>query len=63
MLKIPVVKGNVNRALKQFKKKFRDTKVLKELRDRKQHTKKSDLRRKKKEKAILKELYKRENDE
>ena len=63
MLKIPVVKGNVNRALKQFKKKFRDTKVLKEPRDRKQHTKKSDLRRKKKEKAILKELYKRENDE
>ena len=63
MLKVPVVKGNINRALKQFKKKFRDTKVLKELRDRKQHTKKSDLRRKKKEKAILKELYKRENDE
>ena len=63
MLKIPVVKGNINRALKQFKKKFRDTMVLKELRDRKQHTKKSDLRRKKKEKAILKELYKRENDE
>ena len=63
MLKIPVVKGNINRALKQFKKKFRDTKVLKELRDRKQHTKKADLRRKKKEKAILKELYKRENDE
>ena len=63
MLKIPVVKGNINRALKQFKKKFRDTKVLKELRDRKQHTKKSYLRRKKKEKAILKELYKRENDE
>ena len=63
MLKIPVVKGNINRALKQFKKKFRDTKVLKKLRDRKQHTKKSDLRRKKKEKAILKELYKRENDE
>ena len=63
MLRMPVVKGNINRALKQFKKKFRDTKVLKELRDRKQHTKKSDLRRKKKEKAILKELYKRENDE
>ena len=63
MLKVPVVKGNINRALKDFKKKFRDTKVLKELRDRKQHTKKSDLRRKKKEKAILKELYKRENDE
>ena len=29
MLKIPVIKGNINRALKQFKRKFRDTQVLK----------------------------------
>ena len=35
MLKVPVVKGNINRALKNFKKKFRDTKVIKELRERK----------------------------
>ena len=28
MLKVPVVKGNINRALKDFKKKFRDTKTL-----------------------------------
>ena len=28
MLKIPVVKGNINKALKQFKRKFRNTKVL-----------------------------------
>ena len=41
MLKIPVIKGNINRALKQFKKKFRDTQVLKELRERKNYTKKS----------------------
>ena len=40
MLKIPVIKGNINRALKQFKRKFRDTQVLKELRERKHYTKK-----------------------
>ena len=31
MLKVPVIKGNLNRALKVFKKKFKNTKVLKEL--------------------------------
>ena len=41
MLKIPVVKGNLNKAVKQVKKKFRDTQVLKELRERKNYTKKS----------------------
>ena len=52
MLKIPVVKGNINRALKQFKRKFRDTKVLKELRERKNYTKKSLKRRIEKNEAI-----------
>jgi ribosomal protein S21 len=28
MLKIPVVKGNINKALKTFKKKFKATQVL-----------------------------------
>ena len=41
MLKVPVIKGNINRALKQFKRKFRDTKVLKELRERQYYTKPS----------------------
>ena len=63
MLKIEVKKGNINRALKEFKKKFKRTGTLQELRDRKQYTKKSVLNRRKKEKAILKEKYKRENDE
>ena len=45
MLKIPVVKGNLNRALKQFKKKFKQTKVLQELKDRKQYIKPSKKRR------------------
>ena len=52
MLKIPVVKGNLNRALKQFKKKFRDTKVIKELRERQYYTKPSKKRRVEKDEAI-----------
>ena len=62
MLKIPVVKGNINRALKQFKRKFRDTQVLKELRERKNYTKKSLKRRIEKNEAIRK-LKKQQDDE
>ena len=63
MLKIPVVKGNLNRALKQFKKKFRDTKTLQKLRDRKEYTKPSIAKRQAKEKAIIRDKYRRDNDE
>ena len=45
MLNIPVIKGNINKALKQFKKKFRDTQVLKEIRERKNYTKSSAKKR------------------
>ena len=61
MLKIPVVKGNINKALKQFKRKFRDTKVLKELRERKNYTKKSLKRRIEKDEAIRR-LKKQDDD-
>ena len=63
MLKIPVVKGNINKALKQFKVKFKKTQVLNEIRERKQFTKKSQKRKLSKEKAVLKRKYKEENDE
>ena len=63
MLKIPVVKGNLNRALKLFKRKFKQTGVLKEVRERKNYTKPSIKRRKQKEKAILKRKYQENNDE
>ena len=63
MLKIPVIKGNINKALKQFKRKFKQTGVLKEVRERKNYTKPSTKRRKEKEKAILKQKYREENDE
>tara|TARA_B100001778_G_scaffold186503_1_gene153614 strand:+ start:167 stop:358 length:192 start_codon:yes stop_codon:yes gene_type:complete len=63
MLKIPIIKGNINRALKLFKRKFKQTGVLKEVRERKNYTKPSTKRRKQKEKAILKQKYREENDE
>ena len=62
MLIIKVQKGNINRALKQFKRKFRDTKVLKELRERKNYTKKSLKRRIEKDEAIRR-LKKQQDDE
>ena len=61
MLKVPVVKGNLNKALKIFKKKFKNTQVLKELRERQYYTKKSLKRRIEKDKAIRK-LKQQENE-
>ena len=62
MLKIPVVKGNLNRALKQFKKKFRDTKVLKELRERQYYTKPSKKRSVEKDEAIRRHKKQRDDE-
>ena len=62
MLNIPVIKGNINKALKQFKRKFRDTQVLKELRERKNYTKTSAKKRVQKDEAIRK-LKKQQEDE
>ena len=63
MLKIPVVKGNINKALKLFKRKFRNTKMLQEIRKRKNYIKPTTKKRQIKEKAILKDKYRRDNDE
>ena len=62
MLNIPVIKGNINKALKQFKKKFRDTQVLKKLREHKNYTKPSAKKRVQKDEAIRK-LKKQQEDE
>ena len=62
MLNIPVVKGNIERALKQFKRKFRDTQVLKEVRERKNYTKKYLKKKIQKEEAIRK-FKKQQEDE
>ena len=63
MLIIPVMKGNIDRALKVFKRKFKQTGTLKELRKRKYFSKKSTKRKLIKEKAVLKQKYKEENEE
>ena len=62
MLKIPVIKDDINRALKLFKRKFRDTQVLKEVKERKNYTKPSLKKRVEKQEAIRK-LKKQQEDE
>ena len=63
MLKVPVIKDDINRALKLFKRKFKQTGTFKELRERKQFIKPSIKIKLEKEKAILNQKYKEENDE
>ena len=57
MLKVPVIKGNLNKALKMFKKKFKSTGMIKELRERQQFIKKSKKRKLIKNKAIYKQKH------
>ena len=57
MLKVPVIKGNLNKALKIFKKKFKSTGVVKELRERQKFEKNSTKKRIKKQKAIHRQNY------
>lgn len=62
MLKIIVKEGeNIDRALKRYKRKYRNVKILQELRERKQYTKPSVARRAEIKKAAYKEqLFKQE---
>ncbi|NVK63544.1 MAG: 30S ribosomal protein S21 [Flavobacteriales bacterium] len=56
MLIIPVKEGeNIERAIKKYKKKFEKTKVMRELRDRREFTKPSVLRRQEKIRAAYKQ--------
>ena len=57
MLKVPVIKNNLNKALKIFKKKFKSTGVVKELREKQQITKKSLKKKLLKNKAIHYQKY------
>jgi len=63
MLRVPVKKGNLNRALKIFKRKFRDTKVLQELREKQFFTKKSLKKKLVKDKAIRRLKKEKENND
>ena len=63
MLVIPVKDGeNIDKALKRFKRKFLQTQVLKEIRARKQFTKKSDKLRIQKQKAIYSDAKLRDQE-
>ena len=62
MLKVEVKKGNIERALKELKGKFINTKIPKECRDRQEFIKKSVKRRSEKIKAsYLQKKYDQEN--
>jgi len=63
MIRVPVIKGNLQKALKLFKRKFKQTGRVKEIRERKQYIKKSTKNKIQKEKTILKQKYKLKNDE
>ena len=63
MLVIPVKEGeSIDRALKRFKKKFLKTGTLKQLRSRKQFTKKSILLREQKLKATYSQKLLQQED-
>ena len=57
MLRVPVIKNNLNKALKLFKRKFKNSQTLKELRERQSYTKKSRKKRLIKNKAVHKQQY------
>ena len=63
MLVIPVKEGeNIDRALKRFKRKFLQTRTMKEIRNRKAFEKKSDRLRVQKQKAIYSEVKLRDQE-
>ncbi len=63
MIRITVKEGeNIDRALKRYKRKFKNIKVIQELRERKQFTKKSVIRRKQIQNAQYKEQMFRDTE-
>lgn len=52
LVTVKVRKGDINRALKKFKRAVMDSGHLLELRERQQYTKPTTIRRKQKQKAI-----------
>ena len=57
MLIVKVIRGNLNKALKNYKMKFKKSGLLKELRKNQYHEKKSRKKRIQKDKAIYKQKY------
>ena len=63
MVIIKIKKGeNINSALKRFKRKFRDTRVVQEIRKRQEFVKPSEKKRKQKQKAIYRAKFLHNND-
>lgn len=64
MLKIEIKEGeNIDRALKRYKRKYRRTKVMEQIREKQHYTKKSKQRREALQKAEYREKFERENQE
>jgi ribosomal protein S21 len=59
MLKVEVIKGNIERALKEYKGKVIKTRQMSELNDRKEFEKESVRKRKVKQKGVYKEKKRR----
>ena len=57
MLIVKVIRGNLNKALKNYKNKFKKSGLLKELRENQYYEKKSRKNRIKKDKAIYKQKF------
>lgn len=63
MLIIKVIQGeNIERALKRFRQKFRNTQQMKQIRNNKQFTKKSQEKREELAKAVYKEEFIRKSE-
>ena len=63
MLIIEVKEGeNIDRAIKRYRRKHKNVKLMREIRDRQQFTKKSEKRRQTVKKAQYKEQYLREQE-
>jgi len=63
MLKVKVGSNSIEKAIKMFKKKFKDSGVINELRERQQFTKKSTQKRQQIKKAIYNQIKKNEEYE
>lgn len=62
MLKIEVKKGNIERALKEYKSKIIKTRQMRDLNDRKEFEKPSVTKRRMKKKGEYRQKKRRENE-
>lgn len=63
MLIIKVEKGNIEKSLKQMRRKFVKTQAMKDLRNKRYYNKPSQKRREQLEKAVKLSKWKIDNDE